>query len=136
MSGTRNKTLRIFRLNEAGERIPYVLELDHELTVMSEYADHTAANHVAAGRSTKKAKRADTKGRRIALAIARWVTQSVEDNPIPGTDAMRDTYFEELDALHRYHAQNGSECKPCDVGVLIRQHRTKLEKDGHLAQFA
>ena len=85
-----NRKLRIFRMRD-GVRIPYVLELDHELTVLAEYADTTEVNHVAAGRSGLTPRRnADSPARRISTAMSKWCTKAVEENPLPGTDELRE----------------------------------------------
>jgi hypothetical protein len=120
------RQLKIYRMVN-GERVPCVLTLDSTLLVVSEVVDMTAVKKIADGR-------ADTPppDQHKATTMARWVAHSFTDNPITGTDGMRATYFEELAALELKHAQQGSVCKPCERGRLIRKHREKLEELGLL----
>ena len=56
-----------------GVRLPYVLELDHELTVVSEYADTTDVDHVRDGRRAGRGPRVPASpARRMSAAVARW----------------------------------------------------------------
>ena len=130
------RKLRIFRIKD-GVRIPYVLELDHELTVLAEYADTTEVDHIREGRrNPRKPRVADSPARRIATAMSKWATERVADNPIPGTDDLRDEYFKELEALETKYADKESKCPACEIGKLMRRYREKMEKQGSLTQLA
>ena len=131
-----NRILKFYRIQD-GVRVPYVMELDAELTVVSEYADTTHLQHVVDGRRSPGARRVEDENpeRRKSMIIARWVSESVAENPIEGTDEIRDSYFEDLRALRDKHIERGSRCKPCDVGKLMRRYREILEEKGYLGQL-
>ena len=63
----------------------------------------------------------------IDIKVAEWVVKSVENNPLPGTDALRAEYFADEKELRDKHAADGTVCKPCEAGALIRKYRAKLE---------
>lgn len=46
------------------QRIPYTIELDATLTVIAEYADMTAVDHVAEGRATQPQETSPSAARR------------------------------------------------------------------------
>ena len=121
-----SRKLRIFRIQD-GQRIPFTLELDHELTVIAEYAD--AAVIETKGRSASPPQPSPD-GKKATMA--RWVTKSVDVNPIPGTEGLRGDYFEDLERLQEKHRREGTECSPCEIGRLVRRYREKLEKAGWL----
>lgn len=64
------------------------------------------------------------------IIMGTWVTDIVPENPIPGTDDLRAEYFAEIEQLKARHAQNGTECKSCDIGAVMRKWRAKLEAKG------
>lgn len=123
------KKLRIFRM-EDGERLPYVIELDAQMTVTAEYLD-PAVKAPAAPTSITRGGRS-SEGARI---VAAWTTDSIQDNPIPGTDDLRAEFFEAKRALYSRHEAAGTKCPGCELGQLLRQYRDKLEEGGHLTQF-
>lgn len=128
--------IKIFRI-EGGVRIPYTIDLDQEMTVIAEYADRTVHRHVVDGRrSHEKPRTPESPARKIALIMNRWVTKQVETNPIPGTEDLRDRYFDELAAMHTVAALEGSACKPCDISKLMRRYREILEQQGYFADVA
>lgn len=69
----------------------------------------------------------------LDIRVGEWVTHLVVDNPIPGTDALRAEFFVEEELLKARHAADGTVCKPCETGALIRKYRAKLEAGGHLS---
>jgi hypothetical protein len=103
-------------------RVPYTIELDHMLTVIAEYADTTALDHVAVGRSTKAAE--ISPDRRKAVNMARWATEAVDVNPIPGSEELREEFFEAKKKLVASYGEK--ECPGCEIGKLIREFRDKL----------
>jgi len=115
---------------QGGARVPYTIELDHELTVISEYADTTTIDHVAAGRRSHG--EGDTPTRRKARVMSKWCAKSIEDNPIPGTDDLRTQYFLDFEKLAGEFASEGKACPGCEVGKLMRRYREKLEAEGRL----
>ena len=123
-----NRKLRIFRLKD-GVRIPYVIELDGELTVIAEYADVTVVDHITEGRRDD---RHDDAVKRIVTAVARWSARAITDNPIPGTDDLRQQFFSERDALEKSFKDAGRDCPGCEISKLMRRYRDKLSAAGHL----
>lgn len=128
-----NRVLKFFRVVD-GVRVPYVMELDSELTVISEYADTTHVNHVREGRGGGRRPREDPE-RRVLMVIARWVSESVTENPIPGSDDLRDKYFRDLRALQDKHIERGSRCPNCEIGKLMRRYREMLQESGYMNQL-
>ena len=127
---TTNRRLRIFRMKD-GLRIPYTIELDDTLTVVAEYADMTELEHIAAGRRNRPASEVNEE-RRKGMLVARWATEAVIENPIPGTDQLREDYFDSLRELKEQFAARGEKCPGCKMGALIRSFREKLESGGWL----
>lgn len=118
-----NRKLRIFRMM-GDRRVPYTIELDEQLTVIAEYADTTALDHVAIGRNVATA---DTSPeRKKAMLVARWTTPAVDVNPIPGSEELRQEFFEAKRKLDAQYGEKG--CPGCKLGTLIRQYREKLEQ--------
>lgn len=66
------------------------------------------------------------------ITMGTWVTDLVTENPIPGTDEMRAEYFAEVADLMARHAQNGTVCKSCETGAVMRKWRAKLEALGFI----
>jgi hypothetical protein len=126
---TANRRLRIFRLKD-GKRIPYTIELDNELTVVAEYADTTDLDHPVQGRSTRSEEMAPE--RKKAMTMARWATKAVAQNPIPGTEDLREDFFTDLENLQSKHITAGTTCPACEVGKLVRRYRARLEEGGWL----
>ena len=125
-----NRKLRIFRIKD-GVRIPYVLELDHELTVISEYADAEVSRHVAEGRS-ERLRRADSATNRLRTIMARWFSEHVEENPLPGTDPYREDYWHELAELKAKFEAKKQKCPGCEISKLQQRYREKLRQAGLL----
>lgn len=119
-----NRKLRIFRMM-GDRRVPYTIELDEQLTVIAEYADTSALDHVAIGR---KVEAESSPERRKAMLVARWTTPAVDVNPIAGSEELRQEFFEAKQKLDAQHGGKG--CPSCKLGPLIRQYREKLEKAG------
>jgi hypothetical protein len=105
-------------------RVPYTIELDAELTVIAEYADTSALDHVAMGRKPESAETSPE--RRKAMLVARWATPAVDVNPIAGSEDLRQEFFEAKRKLDLQHGGKG--CPGCKLGPLIRQYREKLER--------
>jgi len=123
-----NRKLRFFRL-EGRSRVPYIMELDHELTVVAEYEDAKGSRTAAA--RVRRAVETEAPAKKIARIMARWCTKSVESNPIENTDGLREKYFEEFDALTEKFAAKKKSCPGCEVGKLMRRYREKLKEAGH-----
>lgn len=66
------------------------------------------------------------------IKVGEWVTPMVKENPLEGTDELRAEYFAAEEAIKAKHAADGTVCKPCEIGALIRKYRAKLEALGHL----
>ena len=66
------------------------------------------------------------------IKVGEWVTSLVLTNPIEGTDELRAEFFAAEEAIKTKHAADGTTCKPCELGALIRKYRDKLEKQGYL----
>lgn len=66
------------------------------------------------------------------IRVGEWVTELVVENPIPGTDELRAEFFQEEAAMKARHEQDGTKCKPCETGTLIRKYRAKLEQLGKI----
>lgn len=106
------------------QRIPYTIELDDEYTVISEYADTTAVDHVAEGRNPRPSDVSPE--RQKAMLMARWATPGVDVNPIPGSEELRQEFFTAKQKLEASYA--GNNCPGCKLGALIREYRKKLEQ--------
>lgn len=161
MSTEENTVLRIFRII-GDRRIPYHFELDPTMTVVVDRPDLSMLKAQIAERMTSAATDAapDVTGQEIKLhpdtevlretvmpdgskhvvikpspsdvTLGSWVTKVVKENPIPGTDELRAEYFEAEAAMRAKHATDGTVCKPCEAGALMRKYRAKLEALGHL----
>lgn len=66
------------------------------------------------------------------IKVGEWVVASIEQNPLPGTDELRAAYFEAERLMKEKHAADGTVCKPCEAGALIRKYRAKLDALGVL----
>jgi hypothetical protein len=64
--------------------------------------------------------------------VGEWVTSLITTNPIEGTDELRAEFFAAEEAIKAKHAADGTTCKPCELGALIRKYRDKLEKQGFI----
>lgn len=77
-------------------------------------------------------KRIHYKPNALDIRVGAWVTSLVRENPIEGTDELRAEFFAAEEALKAKHAADGTTCKPCELGALMRKYREKLEKQGYL----
>jgi hypothetical protein len=68
----------------------------------------------------------------LDIKVGEWVTPLVTTNPIEGTDELRAEFFAAETALRAKHEADGTVCKPCELGALIRKYRAKLEEQGLL----
>lgn len=101
-----------------GSRVPFTLTLDEHMVEVSLLRDHEAYNKVVYGE-------ADAVSSRMTL----WATPEVP-NPIPGTDDLRGRFIvARRDIEKRVVA---GECKPCEIGKLIKRYRVILEERGLL----
>jgi len=66
------------------------------------------------------------------IKVGEWVTSLITTNPIEGTDELRAEFFAAEEAIKAKHAADGTTCKPCELGALIRKYRDKLEKQGYI----
>jgi hypothetical protein len=66
------------------------------------------------------------------IKVGEWVTSLITTNPIEGTDELRAEFFAAEEAIKAKHAADGTTCKPCELGALIRKYRDKLEKQGFI----
>lgn len=151
-------SIRVFRRNRiTGERSPWVIVLDHELTIVREYEPETEPSGSSGGATEQPQATAtavstgyaDDSGwlhggtpGPVSLAaaavsagyadVARWATEEVVENPIPGTDALRREFFDARRSLIKFHEDNGTVCPSCELGNLLRQYKEKLIDAGHL----
>lgn len=123
-----NRKLRFFRL-EGHQKVPYIMELDHELTVVAEYEDKKSTRTTSA--HARRAQEMEAPAKKVARVMARWCTKAVKENPIEGTDGLRKAYFKEFDALTEKFASKNKTCPGCEVGKLMRGYREKLKDAGH-----
>lgn len=160
MSTQENTVLRIFRII-GDRRIPYHFELDPTMTVVVDRPDLSMLKSQIAERMSPSAsdtppvvdqeinlqpgvevletkvmpdgsKHVVIKPSSSDITLGAWVTRLVADNPIPGTDDLRAEYFEAEAAMKAKHESDGTVCKPCETGALMRKYRAKLESLGHL----
>ncbi len=159
MSNQENTVMTVYRLI-GGRRIPYHFELSPDMTVVVDKPDYDAiraetraqaeqAVHVSPVQAVVKPTQPVTGivseeqlpggGKKIVyrptqtdIKVGEWVTPSILENPIEGTDELRAQFFAEEEAIKDKHAKDGTVCKPCELGALIRKYRAKLEKLGHL----
>lgn len=131
---TAIRRLRFFRIADNGERIPHIIELDSQLNFLREYRDVTERDRVAEGRRSTPQPEVSEE-RQKAMRMARWATESVIENPIPGTTDLRDAYFHDLKELHEAFRIKGESCPGCKIGELMRSYREKLESGGWLKQL-
>ena len=151
-------TLMVFR-NLNGQRVPFIMELDEEMTVITDRpADgspvSTKGTPLAAleaypdldnpffSAGIKEVKQLPGGGKQVVLKptpldikVGTWVTPGIKDNPIPGTDELRAEFFEAEKAMREAHAEKGAECSNCDLGALIRRYRMKLFNAGFLDPY-
>lgn len=128
--GDRLHRMRIYRVDEAGVRVPWVMELDTGQEVVSEAPVTPSRPEVAVARASQNV--VDTPDRRKQIATSKWQTESIAENPIPGTDDLRASYFQDLEKLQ---ASYDGECPACEIGRLMRSYKEILEERGHLKQF-
>lgn len=107
--------------------MPYTIELDDELTVIAEYAAVPDPENAPPPR--------DSRSSNVARAMARWTTEAITENPIPGTDDIRQAYFDAKQALLAEHEAAGTECPGCEIGKLMRQFKDKLNAAGYFEKF-
>lgn len=66
------------------------------------------------------------------IKVGEWVTSLITTNPIEGTDELRAEFFAAEEAIKAKHAADGTTCKPCELGALIRKYRDKLSQQGYI----
>ena len=66
------------------------------------------------------------------IKVGEWVTPLITTNPIDGTDELRAEFFAAEEAIKAKHAADGTTCKPCELGALIRKYRDKLSQQGYI----
>jgi ribosomal protein S27AE len=113
---------------EGGARVPYILELDQQLTFIAEYRDKVDTTNGKPARPPRQA----TPANDLAHTIAKWATKSVEENPIPGTDHIREEYFADLERKIEAFAEQNKSCPGCEVGRLMRNYRKRLAAEGFI----
>lgn len=120
--------IRIFRVDKGtGERVPWVIELDGELTVIAEYQ----AGGSTMGVTIPISEEATPATLSPSHSVARWAVEEVE-NPLPGTDDLRADYFAARRSLVKRHEDGGSVCPPCELRDLLWHYKEKLIEGGHL----
>lgn len=151
-------TLMVFRILN-GQRVPFIVELDEEMTVVSDRpADGTPISTKGTPLAALEAypdldnpffsagikevrelpgggKQVVLKPTQLDIKVGMWVTPNITDNPIPGTDDLRAEFFEAEKAMRDAHAEQGTQCSDCDLGALIRRYRLKLFNDGFLDPY-
>lgn len=126
-----SRKLKIFRI-EGGVRMPWILELDHQATVIHEYQDTATLDHVTAGR---RPRREMTPVKKAGLALAQWLSRSREENPLPGSDDLRIQYFKDVDDKTAEFVEKGLKCPQCQLSPLVKRYRAKLEAGGFFAEL-
>ena len=116
--------LRVFRMH-GDQRVSYVIELDAQRTIVAEYVDQPAAGQAAPVVAAAAPPRDTSPERFKALTMARWSTPTVKENPIPGSEELREEYLRDREKLEASYGSSG--CPSCEHGKLIRAFRTKLE---------
>lgn len=58
--------------------------------------------------------------RQARATLSRWASQSIADNPIPGSDSLRKEFLTEIKEAER------RSCSSCQMGSLIRKYKAKL----------
>lgn len=130
--------LRIYRKNEEGVRIPWVIVLDHERTVLDERIDEVALARMQSAAAwypdgggqeqpKKNLMRGGQDAREFRAKVAFWVTKDA-DNPFPGTDELRNAYFDEVTRLEESFKTRGKVCPSCEKGRVIRNYTSRLSK--------
>lgn len=148
-----NTVLMVFRLID-GQRIPYLLELDKDMLVVSDHpADgpptlttsaavlehYPDLNNPFFSAGKRHVEQLPGGGQKLVftptpldIRVAKWATPGVDENPIPGTDDLRAEFFAAEKAMNDRHAAEGTKCSDCDLGSLIRRFRQKLFDAGYL----
>jgi hypothetical protein len=127
------RRLKLFRVNESGIRIPWILEIDDDRTVIKEAPEEGAQLIVptqVTARSPVQREESDPERQKMGV-MARWCTSGIKVNPIPGTDTLRARFFEDLAALEASYTTE-TPCPPCLRGKLMRRYRTLVEEAGLL----
>ena len=151
--------LIIFRVI-GDRRVPYLIELDEEMTIVTDSPiDSTGestgfktpeltpeilekypdlGNPIFTAGITHEVilenggRSVSLKPTALDIKVGMWTTPSVIENPILGTDDLRAEFFEVERQMRDKHASEGTECAPCDLGTIIRRYRLKLFNDGYL----
>lgn len=127
-----SRKLRIFRLDD-GKRVPYILELDKDRTVIAEYIDNSGIDRSEA--ALRSGESSQNPARRIAAIMSKWCAKSIVENPIPGTDDIRSDFLDAHDRLVAEHAGSKKGCPACKLGGLQRKFRNLLESGGYLDSY-
>jgi hypothetical protein len=129
--------MRLFWL-EDGERVPYILETDDTALVVAKYVDTDYLRMIKKAEDTKKkyGRIMEDAGARSPDApvipgdkirtMAQWTTESVKDNPIEGTDGLREEYMEARRKLVQSFEDRNEPCPRCVLGELSRKYYKKL----------
>ena len=126
MSQTRK--LRFFKIEE-GKKVPWVMELDRRSVYIKDYRlEGVAQAKVESIREAAKVPQPNKKDPEVVRKLGSWISQSIKENPIPGTDDLRAEYFERLEQEIDKAHQEGRKCtRTCVITRLLAQYREKLE---------
>jgi len=123
--GTRK--IRFFRLDENGNRVPHTLVLTLDLVEVSCLPDAPPPIDPGIELYNREKDVGVVATKEPRIIFARWVTESFPENPIPGTDELRQEYFKALAAMKQKAEDEGVECRNCDLGNLMRSYKAKLD---------
>lgn len=127
-----NRKIRYYEEDDQGNRIPCTLELDNTLLKVAHYKDMSAVDHVARGRNEHRKKKVPlSPARQVARALGQWQVESIEENPIPGSEDLRVEYFEER---RKMESRKGG-CRGCDLNKLVRKYSEIMKAKGLYKQF-
>lgn len=125
-------TAAVDRAKAAGHAVvtsaPELLAVRPELSP----AEHAQTGIIAEERLPGGGRKITYKPTALDIRVGEWVTSLISENPIEGTDELRAEFFAAEEAIKAKHAADGTVCKPCELGALIRKYREKLEKQGYL----
>jgi hypothetical protein len=108
--------LQLYRMVN-GVRTPCYLVLDQTLLVVEE---GMATVPVAAPPPVRSPQ---------AASIEEWFVREF-DNPLPGSDALREAFFAEEAAAKERHLQENTPCPPCVLSSIMNRFRAKLQQEG------
>ncbi len=114
-----------------GIRTPYIMVLNGRRELISETVDHDA---LARSASRAPLMAAEGGGAFITPVVTKpsdaWFAEGAP-NPLPGTEDLRTSYFDQVKALQDEHEKAGTKCPDCELGSILRQFKVSLKELGH-----